>query len=251
MTEFNNPPIDDRLEAYLDGVMDDSDRAAFEAEIKRDPRLAAEVALQKRLDASLERQFPVVAATALHLAAMESHVDQVANAPVVLKGWRALVPYAALAAIFLISFGLWGPRWLPLNREPAFTAVPLAQVYHQTVNDGFEPYYECHDDKRFADTFAARQGIPLHLTQMPEGSMMKGLSYLGGLSRETTAMLCDVEGDPVMVFVDRVEKDSPAAAKESDPTLKIFRAERDGLVFYEVTPLDEPTMTKHMVLAKD
>lgn len=250
MTEFNDPPIDDRLEAYLDGVMDEAERAAFEAEINRDPRLAAEVALQAKLDASLDRQFPVVAATALHLASMEKHFENVSPPIHELSGWRALVPYAVAAAVFLIAFGLWGPRWSPLNREPAFTAMPLAQVYHQTVKDGFEPYYECHDDKRFADTFAARQGVPLHLTEMPEGSMMKGLSYLGGLSRETTAMLCDVEGDPVMVFVDQAEKDIPSAAKENDSELNIFRTERDGLVFYEVTPLDEPKMTQHMVLEK-
>jgi hypothetical protein len=250
MTEFNDPPIDDRLEAYLDGVMDKSERAAFEAEINRNPRLAAELALQSKLDASLERQFPAVAATASHLASMQKHLEDVSPPIYKLSGWRALVPYAVAAAVFLIAFGLWGPRWSPLNRVPAFTAVPLAQVYHQTVKDGFEPYYECHDDKRFADTFAARQGVPLHLTAMPEGSMMKGLSYLGGLSRETTAMLCDVEGDPVMVFVDRSEKDIPSAAKESDPALNIFRTERDGLVFYEVTPFDTPTMTQHMVLEK-
>jgi hypothetical protein len=250
MTEFT-PPIDEKLEAYLDGVMDKAERAAFETEIERDPRLAAEVALQARLDAALERQFPVVAASALHLAAMEKHFESVSPPIYKLPGRRALIPYGVAAAVFLIAYGLFGPRWSPISREPAFTAVPLAQVYHQTVKDGFEPYYECHDDKRFADTFAARQGIPLHLTEMPEGSMMKGLSYLGGLSRETTAMLCDVNGEPVMVFVDRAEKDRPAAAEENDPDLNIFRTERDGLVFYEVTPLDKPTMTKHIVLEKE
>jgi hypothetical protein len=250
MSEFNDPPIDERLEAYLDGVMDESERAAFEAEIERDPRLAAEVALQARLDAALERQFPGVAASALHLAAVEKHFGSASPPIYKLSGSRALIPYAVAAAVFLVAFSLWGPKW-PSQREPVFTAIPLAQVYHQTVEDGFEPYYECHDDERFANTFAARQGIPLHLTEMPEGSMMKGLSYLGGLSRETTAMLCDVEGEPVMVFVDRVEKDRPAAAKENDPELNIFRTERDGLVFYEVTPLDKATMTQHMVLAKE
>jgi hypothetical protein len=247
MTEFHDAPIDERLEAYLDGVMGETQRAAFEAEIERDPRLTAEVALQARLDAALTREFPVVTPTGVHLAAIEKHAGSVSPSTVPLTGWKTLIPYAAAAAVFLIAFGLWGPRW-PIEREPSFTAMPLAHVYHQTVKDGFEPYYECHDDKRFADTFTSRQGIPLHLTKMPLGSMMKGLSYLGGLSRETTAMLCDVEGKPVMVFVDRVEKDRPSAAKENDPELNIFRTVRDGLVFYEVSPLDQPTMTQHMVL---
>jgi hypothetical protein len=63
-------------------------------------------------------------------------------------------------------------------------------------------------------------------------------------------MLCDIEGQPVMVFVDREENDRAIAAKNGDPHLQVFRTQRDGLVFYEVTPLDKPTMTDHMILAE-
>jgi hypothetical protein len=72
---------------------------------------------------------------------------------------------------------------------------------------------------------------------------MLGLSYPGGLSRDTTAMLSEVEGEPVMVFVDRASADFAGAAMDADPALNVFRDERDGLVFYEVTPLDSPQMT--------
>ena len=77
--------------------------------------------------------------------------------------------------------------------------------------------------------------------------MMKGLSYPGGLSRETTAMLCDVE---------RRNRDGvcrPAETRISSSlqrtailSVNVFRTERDGLVFYEVTPLDKPTMTEYL-----
>src|SRR5262249_13346397 len=144
-----------------------------------------------------------------------------------------------------LAFVIWNFDSRP-GTVPHFEPVPLAQIYKQTVKAGFEPYYECRDDERFAETFESRQGIPLQLSNMPIGSMMKGLCYPGGLSRETTAMLCDVDGAPVMVFVDRDEKDRKGAMKNSDPELHVFREERDGLVFYEVTPLDEPTMIEHL-----
>jgi hypothetical protein len=77
---------------------------------------------------------------------------------------------------------------------------------------------------------------------MPAGSRMLGLAYTGGLSRETTAMLSYVDDQPVMVFVDKAQNDLHDVAAP-DGKLNVFREERDGLVFYEVTPLGESKMT--------
>jgi hypothetical protein len=84
---------------------------------------------------------------------------------------------------------------------------------------------------------------------MPEGARMLGLAYAGGMSRRTTAMLCYVGSSPVMVFVDRAENDRPALAARPANGLRIFRSERDGLVFYEVTPLSEPRIAALIELA--
>jgi hypothetical protein len=251
MIEFESTSYDARLEAYLDGVMADEERALFELEIQQNSQLAAEVALQARVDAALQREFPVVAIPAAHLAAFEKHLATASEGTEIIATsirWPWVAGLVAAAAACL-AFVLWNAEISSLH-EPKFTPTPLAQVYLQTVAEGFEPYYECRDDKRFAETFELRQGIPLQLTDLPNGSMMKGLSYSGGLSRETTAMLCDVEGKPVMVFVDRAEQDKPLAAKNTDPNVNIFRQERDGLVFYEVTPLEKPTMMQHLLAEK-
>ncbi len=249
MTEFGNTHFDERLEAYLDGVMAVEDRATYEAEIAAKPQLATEAALQARVDAALEHAFPLVAPPAVHLAAIEKHLAAAAHGREsipMLARWPWLVGIASAAAAACLAFALWTPSSRTGN-EPFFQPVPVAQVYTKTVAEGFEPYYECRDDDRFAETFLLRQGIALRLSKLPLGSMMKGLSYPGGLSRETTAMLCDVNGEPVMVFVDREEKDQPIAAENHDPALNVFRTERDGLVFYEVTPLEKPTMTDYLV----
>jgi hypothetical protein len=138
---------------------------------------------------------------------------------------------------------------------PVFAARPLVDVYREVVADGFEPYYECREADRFADTFARRQGQPLQLLPLPAGVRMLGLSYPGGLSRDTTAMLCHVDGQPVMVFVDRAGADQPTA--DDRPTTgegaggatQVFRVERHGLVFYEVTPLALPRVVDFLAPA--
>ena len=80
---------------------------------------------------------------------------------------------------------------------------------------------------------------------------MLGLSYPGGLSRDTTAVLCRVDDAEVVVFIDRLDRDDPRVAENDDPRLNVFRQERFGLVFYEVTPLDEPRMIDHFAVAAE
>ena len=81
---------------------------------------------------------------------------------------------------------------------------------------------------------------------MPPGSRMLGLSYAGGLSRDTTAMLCDVDAQPVMVFVDRIAADRPDLV-QSDEDVHVFRSKRHGLVFYEVTPFQHARVVEYLL----
>jgi hypothetical protein len=83
-------------------------------------------------------------------------------------------------------------------------------------------------------------------------------------------MLCKVNDAPVMVFVDRVENDRPeaidtgldgsldshhadphsphASTPDLEPPLHVFRREYKGLVIYEVTPWDRPTMRDALIV---
>jgi hypothetical protein len=115
------------------------------------------------------------------------------------------------------------------------------EIYRSAIASGFEPTYDCREPDRFAATFSRRQGQPLRLLAMPPAMAMLGVAYTQGLSRDTTAMLCRVDGKPVMTFVDRASADrADAAAVPQGVDLHVFRQERDGLVFYEVTPFNEP-----------
>ena len=87
------------------------------------------------------------------------------------------------------------------------------------------------------------------LAEMPADRYMVGLSYLGGSSRESTAMLCEVKDRPVLVFVDLAENYDEKVMKIPDGSpLSVFSTEKFGLVFYEVNPFEEATMIDYMVL---
>jgi anti-sigma factor RsiW len=237
---------DDRLDAYLDGQLDERERAAFAVTLRQDPTLRRQAELQGRIDGALGRLFhveqPSRSAIAAALAHGESPATESATLPTALplRGTRLYWSVAAAAAAAAVAWALVAGPWSAREDGPAFAARPLVEIYQDAVASGFEPSYECHEAERFAATFSERQGQPLQLLAMPADSRMLGLAYVGGLSRQTTAMLCVVDGQPVMAFVDRASADQAGAAAVGDTKLHIFRQERDGLVFYEVTPLDQP-----------
>jgi hypothetical protein len=92
----------DRLErvmAYVDGELDGPARAAFEAEMAADPRLAADVNAHRGLAAQLGRAYaPVLNETVPLRLALAA---QTANEPKVLR--RPWLPWAAMAACLAVG----------------------------------------------------------------------------------------------------------------------------------------------------
>ena len=119
-------------------------------------------------------------------------------------------------------------------------------IYRETIESGFRPYYFCEDEDRFRLTFEKRQIVPLRLAQMPSDRRMVSLSYLGGLSRNTTAILCYSASKPVVVFVDRLETDTSTAVDDADPDVNVLRKQLGDLVLYEVTPLESATIVEFL-----
>ncbi len=260
----NPDPIDGdpRFEAYFDGLLTGDERAAFEAALRANPQWQRQAELQARIDRSLERQFQVDVPTrdriaaalsakvadsagpeALRVTHAPSSAAKSADAPM-RRYWAAAAVAAAAAVIAVVLSAPWD---FGRSRQPHFAPRPLADIYRQAVAAGFEPSYDCREPERFAAALESRQGKPMRLLAMPDGMQMLGLAYTGGLSRNTTAMLCRVDGEPVMVFVDRASEDQPVADDNVGDDLHVFRQERDGLVFYEVTPRPEPSAAELIV----
>jgi hypothetical protein len=247
MSDAPQPNRDDLLERYLDGLLDDAERTAYEKSLRGDDMTRRAAELQARIDASLTRLFhvdPMAPPRAAAMLAGAAERNVVVNRRSLGRlGWLAVGLASAAAIAWLVAGSLLHPAKRGINYIPR----PLSDVYRESLANGFEPMYHCSEAERFADAFAHRQGQPLKLLKLPIGVSMLGLANSGGLSRDTTAMLCRVDGNPVMVFVDRIDADQPNAEEHVDKKVHVFRMVRDGLVFYEVTPLHAPRVVNFIV----
>ena len=191
-----------------------------------------------RLDEALRRRFEPpdagrILTEAQRRAQAEESRRRVLRWPVI---WRVA------AAVALLLFGAWvvhfalnagGPE--PVNR---YAQRGLEQVYQDDLAAGFEPLWVCETDHEFARTFAQRLGQPLLMAQGPASIQALGLSYANAISGGTTYLLAKVDGESVLVFVDRVDRD-PGQAVTSGK-LHLHRRELGELVLYELSPFDQP-----------
>lgn len=253
MKNFHEHEHNETLEKYLDDLLSNDDRTDFEQHHAAD-ELRKDAGADAELTQRLRRAFsPPTSPT---VAEIESLLER-ERAEVRLK--RSIVErrglgVAALLAIAAAAIGLVVLQQLREGDQisPFFEQRPLATIYQEVVDQGFRPYYFCEDQERFARTFEKRQATPLLLADTPIDRRMVGLSYVGGLSRDTTAMLAYVDKQPVVVFVDRIEHDNPqlflSSARQG---VNIFRAQLADLVIYEVTPFDSAIMTPYLRLAAE
>ena len=255
----------DKLEMYLDGMLSEKDREAFLETCDPDELKQAQ-ATQDQIDNSLRSMFQfdsldLVQVQDLTRKAFESEsssVDQ-PSPDVALKenesnsaGRRLVITVLAASILGIIGGGMWLLNYKPVV-GPVFNPAPVALLYQETVEAGFEPYYNCEDLQRFKNTFEFRLGKKVQLaeSEMPEGTRMLGVSYLGGTSRDGTAMLGEVDGHRVIVFVDRSSAGQPDVSTEGTEGLNVFVVERDGLVFAEVSTLPESKMIQYLSVVNE
>jgi hypothetical protein len=246
----NKPERDDKQkDAFFDHLLSDEDRQRFLQESGSRRELSADMELQTKIDASLRRTFHFDRPDREQISQL-ARGTELGKPPRQDRTRRQLAALVALAAILLIMIG--AGVWQYINNrqmEPAFQPQPLARIYEETVERGFKPYYLCDDPERFAEVFERRHGTRLGLAEMPAGSFMVGISFLGGFSRNTTAMLCEVDRRNVIVFVDNAENNRPdLALPDGDSGLNIFGVRKDQLIFYEVTPLPSSGVIDHFLI---
>lgn len=239
--------LNDRLEAYLDGLMSVEQAAEFQRIVAGDPLLQQEIELQQGIDNSLGRLFEAPAAPPCDILALAQQQPAPTDQQVVAERASAepqpartknnarmwmIVIAASIAWVFA------GVKLYDASTDDGYQEVALADIYEQCVDDGFQPKWVCDDDREFAETFLKRQGQPL-LLKADSKNLMVGLAYLKGVSAKTTTMLAKVDGEPVLVFVDKLSRDTEPAKPSWGSGLNLYRQELDGLVLYELSPLDE------------
>jgi hypothetical protein len=237
------------IDAYLDGALTADQRDDFSRLLSASRHLQAEIELQSRVDASLFRLF--AAPQPPHDLALQIRRSPAAAPapPVSRRRWGKVAALASAAAIVwgILAWNFFTGRADSPHYNPN---LPLEAIYEKCVADGFRPKWVCEDTHEFAATFLARQGQGLLLAEMPAGTKMEGLTYVGGISRYTTTMLARVNAQPVMLFVDRLAADTRPSLSAGETKLHLFRKELGPLVLYELTPLDQPKVSEYLHLSE-
>ena len=243
MSETGRPEVEDRLDAYLDGLLNETERGVFEAQAERDPGLSDQIARQRRIDGSLRRLFDpplerrseeVIAA-----ACLRRQQGSRSGGPAV-----RLVRRLAVAAVLALGvFSTWQiyQFWRSEKSPKPGDLRPwrsLETVYRDVVAGGFKPEWVCENDRQFATFVWSQFGQGLLLAAARQGVAAVGWSYCNSLTPNTAALLARVDRERVIVFVDRAESASrPSVSAESG--LHLFHRRVGGLILYELTPLGE------------
>lgn len=240
------------LDAYLDDLLSPIEIELFLDKSDDRQELVKQKQLQAQIDESIRKGFQPTPFNADQYEQIIAKVDrrvELNKSQLVIPAQRRNWLLATAAVILLsisASYGIWNITANWQTDTPSFQPRPLVAIYLETTERNFKPYYECHDEERFAGVFENRINQALRLTDMPDGSRMLGISYLGGVSRKMTAVLCEVDGEPVIVFIDQLEHDQPEIAlTNSNPSLEVNRVVKKDLVFYEVSIFDSPRMIKY------
>ncbi len=102
----------------------------------------------------------------------------------------------------------------------------------------------CENDEEFADSFFKSYRQRLLLAQLPDRVSALGLAYCNSITLKTTYLLATVEGEPVIVFVDRGDRDA-GQTLSSGSDLHLYSRHVGSLVLYELSPLDQPRLLDH------
>ena len=240
---------EERFERLLDGVLSGEDAAAATREAEDEPSLREEAALQARVDDALRRIYrpPEFELT---VEAVEEPHEKPAVAGRAETPPRTAHQYWLVAALLLVCLGLWGRQGLVLWRDhkaSQYETLTVAQVYRNCVESGFKPDWRCEDDREFAKTFYERQGQAVRLGPLPIGMSMTGLAYVRGLTKDATTMLARVDGEPVMIFVEKTDR-TPTEGLDGDGSVCVHSTTLGPLTLVEVSPFETLKVAPHLQL---
>jgi len=236
--------LDDRIDRCLANEMEEFERAAFDRAVESDARVGEAWRASQAIDESIRRSFAAsippdalerVRSMATGAVAPESGGER---AVVATLWWR---PWAAAAAIAVLLGGTWMILNTLTGSNQGYIAGPwrtLQQAYDDAVTRGFQPLWRCENDAEFQAAFVEQFGQPLSLGDASGPFAAVGLNYSHTLTPRTSCVLFRINDSPVLVFVDRLERDRAVSDEVLDP-LFLHRREIGTLVLYEVSPFRE------------
>lgn len=239
---------DEHLDAYLDGLLTPTERAAFEQELAQNAAMRAALDRQHRIDEALRALYAAPAAAAVLSGVTRQARAGAGHRPVaVTPGARRWLAVAASVGIIIVSGWVSWPYLQPTQKHDPYAHTrprTVTQYYHEAVAAGMKPDWLCKTEEEFRTAFERRLQSDLTLATLPEGIKVVGLAYRNVITPKTVCVLGEVHGHPVIVFVDRAAADT-APQPERECGLRMFRRDLGDLVLYEMTPLEQPFLLEH------
>ena len=231
------------IDAYLDGRLTPGQRAELERRAARDPRLAAELELQKRIDERLHTLMTVPAAPAL--------TERKAGGGGIAGRIRAVPVWVRVAAVLaLVAAGVWaavaGPWGSVFGTRPSDQAVNT--YYQKVVQTGFKPIWPCDTDAKFKAYTKEKFGMSF-LVKGPSNVQVLGWNYTGGLLADTAqVLLFKVNDQPAIVVMGpRSEDRTMRVDAAAPPGYHLHRGVYKGIVMYEFSPVEQPAVLPRVV----
>ena len=201
-----------------------------------DPEIGVFLGVQREITSSLRESLAPDHAVQAVEHTLQAHLHRSRSRGV----WH--LPLASAAAILLAIGGFFaGSRANRSTLDLPLTSVSV--MYSSIVGRGFVPGWEC-DAEEFPAKMQVVYGEPLYALAEPAGVDFLGWSYARipqGLlmGQNTMALLVQVDGAPVIVFIDRADADRTLDPPVED-RLRLFKKDVGDFVLYEVTPFNEP-----------
>ena len=166
------------------------------------------------------------------------------------RSFRFPAAARVIAASLLLAFGLvLILRGVGITRQErdAYAVGPLMAIpaaFDAAVDEGFEPDWICRDDPSFAEVTERMHGVPVGMFPLGSGVTALGMKYTHTFSPRTTNVLLRVDGEPVIVFIDRGDAVARQAElvgrNDAAPGWKFHEQRLDELVLIEYSPFKEP-----------
>lgn len=232
------------LHSYLDGAMNDADRAGFERRIASDPALGAELERLQAVDAMLRS----------HYSPPEIHLSLTPDVPVgqigprskstFLSGaspWR----YALLAATLVLASLAWIWQFSQSRIHVRSMHMSAGEVHSNLLRKGYKPEFVCTTDEEFNKTIKDRFGQGLLIASAPNIELIGWAyadNYAGGVvSTKELVLMTRVDGRETTVFIDNLKNDRTINEQPPD-AMRVFRRVVGDLVLYELTSASKPTL---------
>ncbi len=232
---------DQLIERYLDGLLTEKERTSFLDRLQSDRALQSQLDLAEQVSASLGRSFAW------------PECDEPATKQDRSRVFRLSQPIrlvlAAAAAVLAIGIAI------KLNLPPPahdFHTL-LERAYANYESTGFTPEWVCETDEEFEAAVRDRLGQSMLIDATaiePVKIELLGWAYSQDssgysdtiISDDSMILLTRVDGQGVILIVDRVEDDGEPLTIGDHLGLSVFRRVLGDLVLYEVTPMDEPSV---------